>query len=189
VQTFVSETCIIRHTDLLATWRCCGFKCAAQLERLRTLATPTFLGPEALQLRYPRHCRDYRLSQWVRRYNSVQEVRRCIQKFPDCVDNKINNNKHPLRSNKKGYGGKTHYNDSQNSDTTTPSGRELNHLQFSRKAASPETSGYTLVSDSSLRKVLLLFLSPTGRTLEQFLKVGHNPKELRTKYERRVLHY
>jgi hypothetical protein len=33
----------------------------------------------------------------------------CIQKFPDWVDNEINNNnKHSLRSNIKGYGGKTH---------------------------------------------------------------------------------
>jgi len=30
-----------------------------------------------------------------------------------------------LRSNTKGYGGKTHYSDSQNSDRSTPSGREL----------------------------------------------------------------
>jgi hypothetical protein len=35
-------------------------------------------------------------------------VRECIQKFPDRVDNEINNNKHSLRSNTKGYGGKTH---------------------------------------------------------------------------------
>jgi hypothetical protein len=34
-----------------------------------------------------------------------------------------------LRSNTKGYGGKAHYTDSQNSDTTAPSGRELYHLQ------------------------------------------------------------
>jgi len=36
-------------------------------------------------------------------------VRRCIQKFPDWVDNEINNNnnKHSFRSNTKGYGGKT----------------------------------------------------------------------------------
>jgi hypothetical protein len=31
-----------------------------------------------------------------------------LQKFPDGVDNEINNNKHSLRSNTKGYGGKTH---------------------------------------------------------------------------------
>jgi len=30
-----------------------------------------------------------------------------------------------LRSNTKGYGVKTHYTDSLNSDTTAPSGREL----------------------------------------------------------------
>jgi hypothetical protein len=37
-------------------------------------------------------------------------VRTCIQKFPDWVDNEIHayNNKHTLRSNTKGYGGKTH---------------------------------------------------------------------------------
>jgi len=43
-------------------------------------------------------------------------VEGCIQKFPDWVDNEINNNnnnnnnnnKHSLRSNTKGYGGKTH---------------------------------------------------------------------------------
>jgi hypothetical protein len=35
-------------------------------------------------------------------------IRQCIQKFPDWVDNEINNNnKHSLRSNTKGYGGKT----------------------------------------------------------------------------------
>jgi hypothetical protein len=34
----------------------------------------------------------------------------CIQKFPDWVDNEIYayNNTHSLRSNTKGYGGKTH---------------------------------------------------------------------------------
>jgi hypothetical protein len=46
-----------------------------------------------------------------------------------------------LRSNTKGYGGKTH----KYSDTTAPSGRELYHLQFSLQAAGPETFGYTLV--------------------------------------------
>jgi hypothetical protein len=54
------------------------------------------------------------------------------------------NNKHSLRSNTKGYGGKTRYTDSQNSDTTTPISRELHHLQFSLQAVSPETFGYTL---------------------------------------------
>jgi hypothetical protein len=44
-----------------------------------------------------------------------------------------------------GYDSKTHYTDSQNSDSTAPSGRELYHLQFSLQAASPETFGYTLV--------------------------------------------
>jgi hypothetical protein len=52
-----------------------------------------------------------------------------------------------LRSNTRGFGGKTHYADSQNSDTTAPSGRQLYHLQFWLQAASPETFGYTLVCD------------------------------------------
>jgi hypothetical protein len=36
-------------------------------------------------------------------------IRGCIQKFPDLVDNEINNNKnkHSLRSNTKGYSNKT----------------------------------------------------------------------------------
>jgi len=61
-------------------------------------------------------------------------------------NNNNNNNKHWLRSNTKGYGGKTHYTDSQYSDTTASSGRELYHLQCSLRAACPETFGYTLVS-------------------------------------------
>jgi hypothetical protein len=77
------------------------------------------------------------------------EVPGCIQKFPDSVDNETNNNnnKHPLRSNIKGYGG----NDSQNSDTTAPSGRELYHLQFSLQATNPEIFRYTLVKLSMER--------------------------------------
>jgi hypothetical protein len=60
--------------------------------------------------------------------------------------NEINsNNKHSLRSNTKGYGGKTHYTDSQNSSTTAPSGRKLYHLQFSLQVASLGTFGYTLI--------------------------------------------
>jgi hypothetical protein len=68
-------------------------------------------------------------------------------KVSGLVDNEIYayKNKHLLRSNTKGYGGKTHYTSSQNNDTSAPSGRELYHLQFSLQAASPETSGYTLV--------------------------------------------
>jgi hypothetical protein len=42
----------------------------------------------------------------------LYRVRWCIQKFPDSLDNEINNNKHSLRSNTKDYGGKTHYTDS-----------------------------------------------------------------------------
>jgi hypothetical protein len=38
------------------------------------------------------------------------QMRGCIQKFPDWVDNETYaySNKHSLRSNTKGYGGKTH---------------------------------------------------------------------------------
>jgi hypothetical protein len=50
-----------------------------------------------------------------------------------------------LGNNTKGCGGKNHQTDSQNSDTSAPSGRELYHLQFSLHA-SPETFGYTLVT-------------------------------------------
>jgi hypothetical protein len=35
-------------------------------------------------------------------------LRGCIQTFPDWVDNEINKNKHLLKNNTKGYGGKTH---------------------------------------------------------------------------------
>jgi hypothetical protein len=57
-------------------------------------------------------------------------VRGYIQMFPDWVHNEIYayKNKHSLRSNTKGYGGKTHYIDSRNSDTTAPNGRELYRL-------------------------------------------------------------
>jgi hypothetical protein len=61
------------------------------------------------------------------------------------INNNNNNNEYLLRSNTKGYGGKTHYTDSQNSDTTAPSGKEFYHLQFSLRPASPETFGYTLL--------------------------------------------
>jgi hypothetical protein len=67
------------------------------------------------------------------------------QKVSELSHNEINNNKHSLRSNTKGYGGKTHYTDSQNSDTTAPNGGELFHFQFSLQATGPETFGYTLV--------------------------------------------
>jgi len=78
-------------------------------------------------------------------------VRRCNQKFPDWVNNEIYSYLwyYSFKSNKKGYGDKIHYTDSQNSDTTAPSGRELYHLQFSLQTASPETFGYTLVTVTS----------------------------------------
>jgi hypothetical protein len=77
----------------------------------------------------------------------ILPIRGCIRKSPDWVDNEIKsyNNKHSLRSNTKGYGGKTNWTDSQNSDTAAPSSRELYHLQFSLQVTSPETFGHTLV--------------------------------------------
>jgi hypothetical protein len=50
-----------------------------------------------------------------------------------------------LRSNTKGYGNKTRQTDSQNSDTTAPSGRQLYQLQFSLQAASLGTFGCTFI--------------------------------------------
>jgi len=50
-----------------------------------------------------------------------------------------------LRSNMEGYGGKTHYTNSQNSNTTASSSRVLYHLQLLLQEASSETSGYTLI--------------------------------------------
>jgi hypothetical protein len=77
----------------------------------------------------------------------------CIQKIPDWVDNEMNNNnKHWLRSITKGYGGKTHYTDSQNSDTTASSHRELYHLQFSLQEVSPEIFGYIPVHGFTAQK-------------------------------------
>jgi hypothetical protein len=45
-----------------------------------------------------------------RYYEFIFATRGCIQKFPDWIDNEINNNnnKHSLRSNTKGYSGRTH---------------------------------------------------------------------------------
>jgi hypothetical protein len=98
--------------------------------------------------------------------NDNWDVRGCIQKFPDWVNNEINN-KHSLRSNTKGYDGKTHQTDSKNSDTTAPSGRELYHLQFSLQTASPETFGYTLVSIPDINKEMLRYFAPTIRLRRQ----------------------
>jgi hypothetical protein len=82
--------------------------------------------------------------------NSAMNIRGCSQKFLDWVDNEIKNkSKNSLKSNTKGCGGKTHYIDSQSSDTTARSGRELYYLQFSLQAASPETFGYTLLQLSN----------------------------------------
>jgi hypothetical protein len=85
-------------------------------------------------------------------------VRGWIWKFPDWVDNEIYTYLwyYYLRSNTKNCGGKTHYTDSQNSDTTAPSGRELYHLQFSlrrpvRKLL--DTPSHTTVKIHKLRVI------------------------------------
>jgi len=71
----------------------------------------------------------------------------CIQKFPDRIDDEMYAYLwyYSLRSNTMGYVSKTHYTDSQNSDTTASSGRDLYHLQFLLQVASPEIFGYTLI--------------------------------------------
>jgi hypothetical protein len=77
---------------------------------------------------------------WKARVIRNKKYEGVSKKFPDWVDNEINNNKkHSSRSNTKSYGGKTHYTDSQNNGTTARSGRKLYHLHFSLQAASPET--------------------------------------------------
>jgi len=54
----------------------------------------------------------------------IEENMRTYPKVSGLNHNEINNNnKHSLRCNTKGCGGKTHYTDSQNSNTTTFSGR------------------------------------------------------------------
>jgi len=63
------------------------------------------------------------------------------------MNNNNNNNKHSLRSNTKGYGGKTHC-----SDTTAPSGREL--LSFAILAPGGQSGNfwiYTLCHCDSRR--------------------------------------
>jgi len=62
-------------------------------------------------------------------------IRGCSQKFPDWIYNEIYAYLwcYSLRCNTKGYGGNTHYTDSQNSDTTAPSVKELYHLQSRSK--------------------------------------------------------
>jgi hypothetical protein len=71
-----------------------------------------------------------------------------IQKFPDWVDNEIYayNNKQSMRSNTKGYGGKTHQTDPQNSDTTALNVRELYHLQLSLRNLLDTPSFVSMIS-------------------------------------------
>jgi hypothetical protein len=73
------------------------------------------------------------------------DIRGCIQKFPEGADNEINNNNnnHSSRSNRKGYGGKTRWTDSQNSDT-----------------AAPKVENCTICSSRSRWSVMKLFDTP-----------------------------
>jgi hypothetical protein len=48
----------------------------------------------------------------------------------------------------------TRLTDSQNSDTTAPSGRQLYHLQFSRQASSLETFGYAVVLSFLIQSIV-----------------------------------
>jgi hypothetical protein len=87
---------------------------------------------------------------WAMASSNHRRFTRVCPKVSGWIDNETNNNnKLSLRSNTEGYGGKTHQTDSQNSDTTAPSGRELYNLQFSLQAASPENFGHTLVQLAS----------------------------------------
>jgi hypothetical protein len=43
----------------------------------------------------------------IQKNSTLNTIRGYIQKFPDWVDKEVNNNKHSLRRNTKGYGGKT----------------------------------------------------------------------------------
>jgi hypothetical protein len=88
-------------------------------------------------------------------------IRGYIQKFPDWVDNEINNNnnKHSLRSGTRGCRGRTHWTDSQGGDAIASGGEEPGHLQFSLRAASPETFGYTLVFTLLWESYILKYLN------------------------------
>jgi hypothetical protein len=64
----------------------------------------------------------------IHNYVAIGEYTRVYPKVSGLSRNEINksnNNKHSLKSDTKGYGGKTHWTDSQNSDTTALSGKEL----------------------------------------------------------------
>jgi hypothetical protein len=76
-----------------------------------------------------------------------------------------------MKSNTKGYGGKTHYTDSQNSDTTASSGRELYHLQFSLQAASPETYGYLRTLRLYYNEEKIFLLRPRHRREDNIKKM------------------
>jgi hypothetical protein len=68
----------------------------------------------------------FTLTQYIARYTRVYPKVSGLSHTE--INNNNNSNKYSLRSNTKGYGGKPHNIDSQNSDTTASSGRELYNL-------------------------------------------------------------
>jgi hypothetical protein len=74
----------------------------------------------------------------------------------------------------RGYGGKTHYTDSQNSDTTAPSGRELYRLQFSLQAASPETFVYRKHEGGMTSSVTMFIPGLMGTHVQMDMTVPHS---------------
>jgi hypothetical protein len=65
--------------------------------------------------------------------------------------------KHSLRSNAKDFGGKTHWTDSQNNNTTASSGRELYYLQFLLQAASPENLNTPSFISYNFRRIFMSY--------------------------------
>jgi hypothetical protein len=57
----------------------------------------------------------------------------------------MHNNKHLLGSIAEGYGYKTHWADSEDSDTAASTGKKLYYLQLSVLVASARTFGYSSV--------------------------------------------
>jgi hypothetical protein len=137
---------------LLTYSHCCSFFSRLGVEKCTPVAHSTFRSTICdsacligIYIHFIAKLIQHKCDTAYRQYGFL--VRVCIQKFPDRVDNEINAYVwyYSLRSNTKGYGGKTHYTDSQNSDKTAPNCRELCHFQFWLQVASPETFGYTVV--------------------------------------------
>jgi hypothetical protein len=83
-----------------------------------------------------------------------------------------NYSKHSFRSYTKGYSGKTHYTDLQNSNTTAHSGRVLYHLQFSLQGTSPETFGNTFVCMYVLCVFVCVYVCGGGRRMRVYCQLN-----------------